>query len=38
MLIYWINTNNMQTIKTYVKIIDIKVKHALKLYDKIQFL
>jgi hypothetical protein len=40
MLIYFKNTNNLQTMKSKVVIIEIQVKkkHAFNCYDKIQFL
>jgi len=36
-LIYWKNTNNSQTMKTKVEIIEIHVKQAFKFCDKSSF-
>jgi len=38
MLIYWENTNNLQTKKTKEEIIEIQAKHAFKFHDEIHFL
>jgi len=36
-LILSINPRNIKTVKAWVKINEIQVKHTLKLYNKIQF-